>query len=319
MRIAILGSGAVGGLYGGLLARAGVEVHFLMRSDADHVRQHGLTVDSVWGDFHLPSVNVHTSFQEMPKCDVAIVTIKSTANSILDRWLPAVVADDGVVLTLQNGLNIEDDCCRTLPKTRVLGGCCFLCSNKVGPGHIRHIDYGRVVFGTYENSIADVRQPAEQTGRELVASMVDAGIPAEWTDNLYATRWRKLMWNIPFNGLSVVLDASTDQIMNCRHARALAETIITEVHLGAGACGVTIDPAAIEATLEHTETMKPYDSSMRLDDRFKREMEVEAIFGNPLTAVREATGREDMMPRVSMLYQQLSHRNYRNQCAIADA
>ncbi|KLU01933.1 2-dehydropantoate 2-reductase [Rhodopirellula islandica] len=303
LRYAILGSGAVGGLYGAMLAKSGCEVHFLLHSDFDHVRENGLRIDSVQGDFVLESPQVYQSVESMPKCDVVIVALKSTRNALLDEWLPQVTAEKGVVLTLQNGLNVEADVRRTIPAGHVLGGCCFLCSNKVGPGHIHHLDYGRIAFGAYQEPGVD-RSWAESVGHRIEADMKSAGIDANWNDDLAKTRWRKLMWNIPFNGLSVVLDASTDRIIGSQPGRELAMQLISEVHAGAAACGVEIDQKAIRATMEHTETMVPYDSSMRLDFLAKRPMEVEAIFGNPLRAIGDQASQ--IAPSISMLYQQLA-------------
>ncbi|CAD73117.1 MAG TPA: putative 2-dehydropantoate 2-reductase [Rhodopirellula baltica] len=306
LRYAILGSGAVGGLYGAMLARSGCDVHFLLHSDFEHVRENGLRIDSVLGDFVLESPQVYDSVESMPKCDVVIIALKSTRNALLDEWLPRVVADDGVVLTLQNGLDVEADVRRTIPAGRVLGGCCFLCSNKVGPGHIHHLDYGRIAFGAYQEAGVDPLR-ANEVGRRIEADMQSAGIDANWSDDLAKTRWRKLMWNIPFNGLSVVLDASTDRIIGSQPGRDLANQLIAEVHAGAAACGVEIDEKAIRATMEHTETMVPYDSSMRLDFLAKRPMEVEAIFGNPLRAIGDRAS--EIAPSISMLYQQLAFFN----------
>lgn len=306
LRYAILGSGAVGGLYGAMLARSGCDVHFLLHSDFDHVRENGFRVDSVLGDFVLESPQVYDSVETMPKCDVVIIALKSTRNALLDEWLPQVVADDGVVLTLQNGLDVEADVRRTVPAGRVLGGCCFLCSNKVGPGHIHHLDYGRIAFGAYQETGVDP-SCANEVGRRIETDMQSAGIDANWSDDLAKTRWRKLMWNIPFNGLSVVLDASTDRIIGSQPGRDLANQLIAEVYAGAAACGVEIDEKAIRATMEHTETMVPYDSSMRLDFLAKRPMEVEAIFGNPLRAIGDRAS--EIAPSISMLYQQLAFFN----------
>ncbi|MEM6980456.1 MAG: putative 2-dehydropantoate 2-reductase [Planctomycetota bacterium] len=306
MRIAIIGSGAVGGLYGGLLAKSGQDVHFLLHSDFDHVKQHGLRVDSVAGDFHLTHPVIYRRASDMPVCDVVIVAIKSTLNASLDQWLPPILSDQSIVLTLQNGLDVEADVGRSLDTTRVLGGCCFLCSNKIGPGHIKHLDFGRIVFGTY---VQDPLPHTVDTGHQLRQAMIEAGIDAQWTDNLAAARWRKLMWNIPFNGLSVVMDSSTDKIIGDADGKALAEAIVKEVHDGAAACGVSLPHESKDTTIKHTEQMVPYDSSMRLDDRNGREMEVEAIFGNPLRAVAAVADVNQLMPKTQMLYQLLAHRN----------
>lgn len=307
-RYAILGAGALGGLYGGLLAKAGFEVHFLFHRDYDHVVANGLRVDTVLGDFVLPDVHAHATADSMPPCDVTIVGLKTTRNDRLPELLPPPSRDGGVVLVLQNGLDVEADSARVVGVDRVLGGCCFLCSNKVGPGHIRHIDYGRIRFGEYSAERPGVTPRAEQIRDDLKS----AGIDAEAVPNLRLTRWQKLMWNIPFNGLSVALDASTKELMEQPDALALCEAIVREVHDGAASCGVEIPSKAIETTIEHTRVMVPYDSSMRLDFRNRRPMEIDAIFGRPLEAVARHGAT---MPRVEMLCQQLRFIDARNRDA----
>lgn len=294
---AIIGSGAVGGLYGSLLARAGHQVHFLLRSDFQHVRDQGWTIESHWGDFQLADVNAHQSVATMPACDVTLLGLKTVNNYLLPDLLPQPTSGGGIVLVLQNGLGIEREVASLVGDDRVLGGCCFLCCNKAGPGHIRHIDYGRVVFGPYKNS--------ERTlliATKICDEMKAAGIEAQSSDDLNMVRWRKLMWNIPFNGLSVALDASTDQLVDVETSVELIRDIITEVHRAGAACGASIDPAWIEKTIEHTRQMEPYDSSMRLDYLAKRPMELQAILKNPIDA---AAAVGVAMPKTEMLYQML--------------
>ena len=304
-RYAIIGSGALGGLYGGMLARKGFEVHFLLHSDYQHVAEHGLRVESPWGDFHLPDVHAHRSSQSMPPCDVTIVGLKTTRNDLLAELLPAPTRGGGVVLVLQNGLDVEADSAAVVGVDRVLGGCCFLCSNKVGPGHIRHLDFGRIVFGEYEPGVREVTPRASQICDDLVSS----GIDAQASDDLPLTRWRKLMWNIPFNGLSVVLDASTQELVEDDDSVALVDAIIREVHAAAAACGIDVPEEMITKTIDVTRGMVPYDSSMRLDYLNRRKIEVESIFGNP---IRTARRHGASMPRVEMLYQQLKFLDARN-------
>lgn len=300
---AIIGSGALGGLYGGMLARHGHQVHFLFNSDFEHVVSNGLKVESPWGDFHLSEVNAHQTAETMPACDVTIVGLKTTRNELLADLLPSPTRDGGVVLVLQNGLGIEEDSAAIVGADRVLGGCCFLCSNKVGPGHVRHLDFGRIEFGEY--NVREVTPRAQQICDDLQSSGIDVKI----TPDLLLARWRKLMWNIPFNGLSVALDASTKELVDDPESVALVDSIIREVHTAAASCGVEIDPGMISKTVEVTRTMVPYDSSMRIDYLNRRPIEVEAIFGNPLRAAEQ---QGTPMPRVEMLYRQLKFLDARN-------
>lgn len=285
-----------------MLARAGFDVHFLLHSDAEHVRQHGLRVDSKLGDFHLHDVQVYDDAEAMPACDVTILALKTTNNHLLPRLLPGPTGTGGTVLVLQNGLDVEADAAAVVGPGRVLGGCCFLCSNKVGPGHIHHLDYGRIVFGRYSPPSATPagRDPLAES---IAEDLQSAGIDALTTDDLWLARWRKLMWNIPFNGLSVVLDASTKALIEDDKALELITAVMQEVATASAGCGREQPADAIEKTLDHTRQMVPYDSSMRLDYKAGRPMELSAILGNPIRAARQVGVP---MPRVEMLYQQLS-------------
>lgn len=297
---AILGTGALGGYYGACLQKAGSEVHYLLRSDFDHVRQHGLVIESPDGDFALPQVKAYGRAQDMPRCDVVVVALKTTQNHLLPDLLPPVVKDDGVVLVLQNGLGVEAEAAAIAGPERILGGLCFLCSNKVGPGHICHLDYKKISMGEY--SATGEAVGVTDRLRRIAADFERAGIPIELAEDLVLARWKKLMWNIPFNGLSVVLNATTQEMMTNPDARALAESLMWEVMQGAAAQGRAIAPDFVQTMLDHTAKMKPYRTSMKIDYDEGRSLEVEAMYGNPLRAA-QAAGVD--LPQIQMIYQQL--------------
>ncbi len=301
-KFGVIGTGALGGFYGGLLARAGSDVHFLARSDAEYIRSHGLRIESKMGDFHLPAVNVYAGVNHMPKCDCILLALKSTKNHLLPELLPALLHDDSIVLVLQNGLHVEQVAREVAGPGRVAGGCCFLCSNKVGPGHIRHLDYGRILMGPYRGLDDSEAGPSMERLLLIQQQMTSAGIDCNTTESLTLARWRKLMWNIPFNGLSVILNASTKRIMQSPDSRALAESIIREVRQTACDCGHTIEPAFVQSMMDDTDEMVPYDSSMRLDFLAGRPIEVEAIYGNALRAAERASVQSPIM---RVMYHQL--------------
>jgi 2-dehydropantoate 2-reductase len=282
---AILGAGALGGLYGGLLAKSGLEVHFLLRSDFAHVRDHGLKVDTPLGNFHLDQIRCYERAADMPQVDVAIVAWKTTGNAALKATLESVCGPHTVVLVLQNGWDIERDAAAVVGAERVLGGCCFLCSNKLAPGHIHHLDYGRIAFGEFAPGLAGKITPRMQ---EIENDFRAAQIDMQPEEDLRSVRWHKLAWNIPFNGLSVVLSADTRQIMSDPSSAVLAEQLMEEVREAARVCGSQVSQRHIQRMLDDTRKMVPYDSSMLLDYRAARPMEVEAIFGNPLRAAQAA-------------------------------
>ncbi len=308
-RYAILGTGAIGGYYGACLQRSGQDVHFLLYRDYSHVRQYGLKIESVQGDFALSRVQGYCRVEAMPSVDVVVIALKTTQNAdLLPCLLPPLIGPNTVIVTLQNGLDIEGAIADIAPHTPIFSGLCFICSNKVGPGHICHLDYGSIVLGAYHPQ----RHPAGKTPiLETVAQdFIAAGITVELTEDLYLARWRKLIWNIPFNGLSVVLDATTQAMMASVHTRQLAAALMHEVVAAANGCAQkvtpesdrSLDPGAIDTMLTHTAQMKPYRTSMKIDFDEGRPLETEAILGNPLRAAQWA-GVET--PRIEMLYQQL--------------
>ena len=97
MKYAIIGTGAIGGYYGARLAQSGQEVHFLLHSDFDYVKEHGLQVDSCDGSFHLDHVNAYRSTSDMPAVDVVLVCLKTINNHLLDTLLPPLLGNNPVV------------------------------------------------------------------------------------------------------------------------------------------------------------------------------------------------------------------------------
>jgi 2-dehydropantoate 2-reductase len=306
-RYAILGTGALGGFYGARLCRAGCDVHFLLHRDFEHVRQHGLVVDSKDGDFVLSRVQAYRDVCDMPRCDVVAVALKATHNHLLPSLLPPVLADGGVVLLMQNGLGCEEEAARAAPGHAVVAGLCYLCSNKVGPGHIRHSDYGAVRFAQYsaDGAKAGISDCMRAIGQDFAA----AGLEVDLLDDLLLARWQKLVWNVPMSGLSVVLDTDTQALMADPHTRALAEDIMREVVAGARSCGRHIDDSFVQKMIDVTVAMTPYRASLKVDFDDHRPMEVEAIYGNPLRAAQQAGAR---MPLVETLYRQLKFLDARN-------
>ncbi|MGQ9660075.1 MAG: 2-dehydropantoate 2-reductase [Thermochromatium sp.] len=292
----ILGTGAVGGFYGSRLLLGGATVRFIAHSDVDWIRAHGLRVDSPLGDqLHHP-VEVYADSDAIPPSDVVCIALKTTQNARLPELLAPLAGEGTVILNWQNGLTLEEELAARFPQTVVIAGLCFLCSNKVGPGHIVHLDYGRI-------SLAALDERGLDWLPRLQAALGAGGIETDVQPSLLAARWRKLAWNIPFNGLSVLLDRNTDAIMADPEARDLAEQLMHEVAQGAAACGVPFDPDFIPRLLAATERMAPYAPSMRLDFLAKRPLEIEYLYHRPL---REAARHGVSMPRVATIATQLS-------------
>ena len=295
LKYGIIGTGALGGFYGGMLAHAGNEVHFLFHSDYDFVCKNGLKVDSVLGDFCLRNVNAYSDTAQMPKCDVVLICLKTTNNQKLSKLLPPLIHSKTCVILVQNGLNIERDLSVLFPDLSIAGAMAFICSNKTSAGHIVHLDYGKITIGAFQNVDQKVLE-------KVCLDFNKARVPAEISTNLNESRWKKLVWNIPYNGLCVVLNTTTEKLMSNPKTYNLVRDLMYEVVRAADVCGVHIDNSFVQDMLDSTSLMKPYAPSMKLDFDFKRPLEIGAIYSAPL---KESRKNGFDMPKVNMLEKQL--------------
>ncbi|WP_207281372.1 putative 2-dehydropantoate 2-reductase [Pseudomonas sp. FW300-N2F2] len=303
-RIGMIGTGAIGGFYGVMLARAGFDVHFLLRSEFAAVAEAGLRIDSaVHGTLALDPVQAYRSAADMPPCDWLLVGAKTTSNADLAPAIAQAAADGAKVLLLQNGLDVEDDLRPLLPDSlHLLGGLCLICVHRIGPGVIAHQALGAVNVGYHSGPCADQAQRMAIV-EEAATLFRSAGIEAQAMPGLQQARWQKLVWNVPYNGLSVLLGASTTPLMANSHSRELIQALMAEVVRGAQACGHHIAPGYAEHLFTMTEKMPDYWPSMYHDYSHKRALELDAIYGRPLAAAK-AAGCE--LPKIEALYQALA-------------
>jgi 2-dehydropantoate 2-reductase len=206
--IAIVGAGALGCYYGARLALAGADVRFLLRRDREHVRLHGLTLREKDATRRLEKVAAFAEPNEIGAVDLAIITLKTTANDSLRAWLPALLGPATAVLTLQNGLGNEELVATLVGPERVLGGLCYIGVTREAPGEI--VGYhtpGRMALGEFQ-------RPATERVRSIAAMFDQIGVQTRVVDELAEARWQKLIWNVPYNGLAIVGGGiSTDRIL----------------------------------------------------------------------------------------------------------
>jgi 2-dehydropantoate 2-reductase len=292
---AIIGSGALGAYYGARLVQGGHDVHFLLRSDYETWRAKGLQIESAAGNFSLApkQLNAYRSPAEMPKCDCIIVALKSTDNHHFDSLIRPVLGPNTAILTLQNGLGNEQKLADLFGKERILGGVAFVCVNRVGPGLINHTSHGLIRLGEFLGGPSTRAQA-------LASAFASSKVPCDATDDLTTVRWEKLIWNIPFNGLSTALNQTTDQILATPQGENLVRRIMVEVIAGGRACGATLDDNLIDINLDRTREMGAYRTSMYLDRQAGRELEIEAILRQPLEAAKE---RGVSVPAMQAVYE----------------
>lgn len=302
-RIGIIGTGAIGGYYGLMLARAGFEVHFLLRSEYAAVAREGLRVrHAQLGELHLPQVNAWCEAAAMPACDWLLVGAKSTANAELAPLIVQAAAADAKVVLLQNGLGVEEALRPLLPDSlHLLGGLCFICAHREAPGVVVHQSQGVCNLG-YHSGPADEAQRLALL-EQGVAWLREAGIESAPIADLAQARWQKLVWNVPYNGLSALLGASTRPLMAQADSRALLLTLMEEVVAAAEAAGAPLPANYPQKLLAYTDRVPDYLPSMYHDFAQRRPAELQAVYAAPLAAAA-ALGVE--MPRVRMLYQALS-------------
>lgn len=277
LKYAVIGSGAIGAYYGGMLAKGGHDVHFLFHSDYEYVKQNGLKVDSIHGDFSISPINAYKSTSDMPVCDVVLVGLKSTNNHRLKELLPPLLDDNTIVILIQNGLELEADLAKDFPDLNIAGAMAFICSSKIGDGHITHLDQGNINIGSYscrdENKLQQVCDDFNASG--VACKMVD----------LEPARWKKLLWNIPFNGITVVLNTTTKKILENPDTRQLMLGMMYEVVEAANKVGedrFRLPRELVASMIAITDNMLPYSPSMKLDYDNKRPLEIEYIYSRPI-------------------------------------
>jgi 2-dehydropantoate 2-reductase len=293
MKVAVVGAGALGLFYGALLQRSGVETHFLMRRDHDAVKQRGLKIFSINGDFHLLQVNAWLTPEEMGKADLVVVALKTFANHCYGELIAPLLKNDTLILTLQNGLGNEESLAKLFGAERIIGGVAFLCSNRGEPGVVHHLGAGRIVLGEFAGK--DVQR------LERLAEMFrQARVDCKTTADLKRARWEKLVWNIPFNGLSALLQQSVDRLLAVPATRKLVREIMLEVIRAGNAQGLgsEIPDKFADRMLEFTDNMGIYKPSMQIDREEGRELEIGAIFRAPLKFGAE---KGVAIPRTEML------------------
>ena len=290
----VIGTGAIGGFYGGRLMKAGRQVRFLLRSDYAYVCEHGLQIDSCDGSFHLDPVEAYQDTRQMPKADVVLVGLKSVNNHLLPSMLAPIVDKDTTVVLIQNGIGLEDDLQEQMPGLQIVAGLAFICSSKVGPGRISHQCYGSINLGNYSCR--------EERYQQILADFREAGIEAAEVPYLEA-RWKKAVWNMPFNGMTVALNTSTDRLLKTPATRQLIYDQMMEVIGAANALGIeTLSSEFADKMMAMTDAMVPYSPSMKLDFDFHRPMEIPYLYSRPIAEARKA-GFD--MPKLAMLEAEL--------------
>lgn len=297
-KIGIVGTGAVGGYYGCMLARSGCDVHFIVRSGFEHIAQEGFEIRSEKDNFFLCPAQVYRSASEIGPCDLVIVGLKATANDQFEALVKPLLHEKTEVLTLQNGMGNAEALAQWVPADRIQAALCFVCINRLKPGVIENYLPGYL-------SLAPLAEGGGAAADEWVTRFTHAGVKCNRVDSLDNALWHKLCWNIPFNGLAIVGGGiTTDKILESEPLKRYAHLLMLEVRAAAAAAGYTIDDTFIEKQFRVTVPMGAYKPSSLIDYLEGRDVEIEAIWGEPLRRGKQLGVN---MPYLESLYLQILH------------
>ena len=214
---------------------------------------------------------------------------------MLNSLLPPLLHQQTLVVLIQNGIGIEEDVQKMFPDVQLAAGLAFICSAKTEPGRVNHQCYGSINLANY--SCKD-----ETLMQKVVDEFRLAGINTELVE-YHEARWKKAVWNMPFNGMTVALHTQTDLLLQNEATRKLIREQMMEVVGAARHLGIkNLDSSFVDKMIETTDSMTPYSPSMRLDYDFHRPMELYYIYTRPIEIAHEAGYQ---MPKLEMLEAEL--------------
>ena len=295
-RIAVVGAGAIGLYYGGKLAHFGRDVHFLLRRDYETIRKRGLRIRSKSENIHVAKVNAYQSTEAIGLCDLVLVAVKTISNPDLPSLIAPLLGAETIILTLQNGLGNEEFLAGHFGAERILGGLCFISLNRTTSGVVERFDSGRLTIGEFSG------HPRPRL-HDIAWEFKRSGVVCSVLADLMRERWRKLVWNIPFNGLTITKGGiGTGEILANDQLRLEALALMDETIAIASAAGHPLPTAVALDLMKRTEEMGNYKPSTLLDLEAGRPLELEAIWGEPL---RRGQAAGVAAPRLENLYREL--------------
>lgn len=304
---ALVGPGAIGLYYGGLLAKSGAPLHVLARSDFDTMQVDGIAIrmmDLMTGELKaahsIVPAQVARNAVDIGTVDCVIIAAKATVNTqLLDSLRLLIQPKRTIVLTLQNGMGNAEHFATHFPENPILAGLCFVCVNRTKPAVVENYLPGRVEIGAL-----DSRWSAQ--AEAVVNVFKDAGIRTSQSVSLEESLWRKLCWNVPFNGLSIAAGGiTTDLILADVELAARARHLMEELRSAAAIAGYEIADSFIQGQFDVTEKMGAYQPSSLIDYLAGRAVELESIWGEPL---RRGQSLGADMPELAALYAEIRER-----------
>ncbi|MEI7473754.1 MAG: 2-dehydropantoate 2-reductase [bacterium] len=283
MKIGVIGTGAVGGYFGGKLVQAGLDVTFIARGETlRQLQDNGLKILSYKGDFEVKKPKVTSDLRALNDVDVVLLCVKSYSTKEVAKTLKTYLPDKAIIVSMQNGIENEDILSEILGKDKVVGSVVFITAGIKSPGVISHTGYGKVIFGELNGQLSD-------RIRNLEKVFIDAGIPAGVTQTLKTELWSKLMLNIPYNGFTALVRGPLANYQEIAEAQECFLRALKEVQLVAKHEGIIIGEEAVENAMKFTKNDKfgTFKSSTLLDVEAGKQLEIEALQGAVIRAAKK--------------------------------
>jgi 2-dehydropantoate 2-reductase len=276
MRIAVFGTGGVGGYFGGRLAQAGEEVIFIARGEhLQAMRDYGLKVDSVKGDFVIQPVQVTADPAEVGPVDVVLVGVKTWQTLEAAQAIRPLIGPDTFVLPLQNGVEAPAQLAEILGAEYVIGGLCGLISFIAGPGHIRHAGADPFIhFGELDN------RTSERVERLRQAFAKSIGVTVEVPPNIQVALWRKFLLIVSWSGIGAITRSPIGVFRSIPQTQQMLHEVMQEVFNVAHAHNIALPDDVFEKTLAFMDSVPPSGTaSMQRDIMEGRPSELESQNG----------------------------------------
>lgn len=273
MNIAIIGAGAMGSLFGGLLAESGQKVT-LIDVWPEHVRtmeENGLEIERE-GKSRTIRLSATTDPEEVGPVDLALVFVKSTQTAAAAETAKSVIGRDGWVLTLQNGMGNADALGRAVPLSRILAGTTAHGATLLGPGKIRHAGVGPTVIGPWGDGDFEKIPP-------LADVFSQAGIETRAVRDVRPVIWTKLLVNVGINAITALTGIKNGQLLDLESTRNLSRAAVEEALEVARVQGIDLREDIVGHVLDIARATGPNRSSMGQDVDNRRQTEIGAING----------------------------------------
>ena len=294
LSVGLIGAGAVGVFYSAHLAKQGANITIITRSPHEYTSP--MHVTSSTGDLSFEPVHVCSFDGEAPNFDVLILATKALPDIDVVALTQPFMSPHTVLVVIQNGLFVENKLMYAYTQP-ILRGLAFICAARVARTKIHHMDYGSLVIGPTNCDLNDINE------LPVLAAFRQLSVPVQISNNINQSIWEKLIWNVPFNPLSVVCGGvTTDVLLRSSSMRVRIRGIMHEVKQAASLMGVDISDQFIDEKIRQTKAMVPYKTSMCLDFESGAQIEVDAILGNILRFSKE---HHLDLPLTEALYQEL--------------